>query len=183
MNHLKNADQHPQNQPLKNQLTLLQNLLNQQAEVYSDVEKQMIQKQHILIEGDPNKLASVDQTLAILGQRLTQLENQRIELLEAMGHQDKTLNEVLQTLPQHQTKTLRESRSHLIRSIKNIKIENDKTRSLLNLSIRWVEETVELIANALVPEAGTYNATGVKSNRTINETTGPLAPSTIQRDA
>ncbi len=173
----------PNSQILENQLTMLQGLLDKQADVYSKVEEQMIEKQMVLIEGDPEKLSNVDQGLMGLSQQLTRLEDERIELLITMGYGDKSLKEVIQELPPKRSGNLRTIRNRLLKLIQNVQVENDKTQALLNLSIQWVEGTVELIANALVPEAGSYNAQGSKNNRVIQEATGPLAPSTIQREA
>ncbi len=176
-------DHSASDQTIKNQLALLQCLLNKQADIYSEIEEKMVQKQHVLVEGNPDKLVSTDQVLTGLAQKIARLEEERIALLIKMGHPNESLKEVIETLPSGEAESLSQCRNRLVKGIERVKGENDKARSLLNLSIRWVEDTVELIANALAPEAGSYNASGVKNNRAIQEASGPLAPSTIQRDA
>jgi hypothetical protein len=60
---------------------------------------------------------------------------------------------------------------------------NQDTSELLNLSIQWIRETVEVIANAITPEGSSYTAHGNKAQAQNPGATIAPVQSTIIRSA
>lgn len=165
------------------EIETLKTILTHQEAIYADVEDRIQQKRKVLIEGDVHQLAGIDQELATLGQQVTRLEQERLELLTRMGYADKPLSEVIARLPVEEASHLRELRIRLRARIDNVRTANDQARSLLDLSIKWIEDTVEVIAKAVMPEATSYGQQNGKCQPGKGPDGGTIIPSTIQRNA
>jgi hypothetical protein len=165
------------------QLNILQDILNRQAEVYAQVEERMAEKRKILVEGTPHRLATLDQELTALIQKATILERERMDWLTEMGYEDQTLRQVIASLNPIWAKPLNDLRDRLLRQMANIQETNRESRSLLDLSIKWIEDTVEVIAQAIAPEAGAYDHKGAKNVTSHNQDVRSPMSSTIERQA
>lgn len=161
----------------------LKTILTQQEAVYADVEERIHQKRQALIEGSVHQLAEIDQELVSLGQRMSRLEAERMELMSTMGYVNKPLAELIPDLPSEQAAELRDLRIRLRARIYNVRSANDQARSLLDLSIKWIEDTVEVIAKAVMPEAASYGQQNGKYQPGKSVDGGAIIPSTVQHKA
>ncbi len=168
---------------MNEQIEMLKTILTHQEAVYADVEDRIHQKRRVLIEGDVHRLAGIDQELATLAQQVTRLEQERMGLLTRMGYADQPLSEVISRLPVEEAAHLRDLRTRLRARIDNIRTANDQARSLLDLSIKWIEDTVEIIAKVVMPEAASYGNQNGKCQPGKAPDGGSIISSTVQHNA
>ena len=100
-----------------------------------------------------------------------------------MGHPDKTLTQLIAGMPKQDASRLLPLRDNLKRVLGDIQEENKQTKSLLDLSIRWVAQTVEVIAEALTPEGASYNRRGGRSKSSEDSANPINIHSTVIHDA
>jgi hypothetical protein len=86
-----------------------------------------------------------------------ELERGRIALLIHMGHKDKSLKDFIECLDVNNAQPFIEARQRLVRVVENVRELNTESRSLLELSVKWIEDSVSLIAQLLMPEASSYS--------------------------
>lgn len=165
------------------QLAELATILNQQVELYDTVDNLMQKKRLILVKGNAYELSNIDQKLTTLAQKGSQLEERRIKLLKEMGYHNLSLKEVIQKLSVQQAKTLNPIREQLKRSIQRVQSSNNQTKGLLQLSLNWVADTVELIAKAIAPESASYEQNGRQTTPQQQQTSTQRMSSTIERQA
>jgi flagellar biosynthesis/type III secretory pathway chaperone len=163
------------------QLNALRDLLAQETETYALVADCMKQKKDLLVTGRYHDLPRVDQELIALGQKSTHLEAQRIDLMSSMGYSNITLNQFTGYLSPNQAKPFLDARQKLLRVVEEVRELNKHNRKLLNLSIQWVQDTVETIAKAVAPETASYNAQGKRGSS--NDKPALPIQSTVIRDA
>lgn len=169
-------------------------LLKQQTETYRQVVAVMQEKRDAIIACDHQKLTQADQTLVTLGHRSLQLEKERLDRLAEMGLPESTLSQLLSVVRAQNAQTgkplpvepLTLARQQLNQVIEDVKRQNDQNRRLLDLSIQWIEKTVEVIARAIAPEGAAYNQQGNSYNaisrKKVKNPYASLPQSTVVRD-
>ena len=168
----------------KQQLNTLEKLLAEQLETYRMVARKLYEKKDVLVEGRYTDLSHLDQELIVLGQKTAHLEQARMELMMQMGHADKTLTQLIKDFHgSDDARRLLPLRDDLRHVLGEIDSANHQTKSLLDLSIQWVAQTVEVIARAITPEGAAYNRQG-GSSRIRQDSTNPISThSTVIHDA
>lgn len=161
----------PQQTPLLDaRIEQLDDKLGEILGVYTVLETHMVAKKQLIIEGDPDRLQAHDQTLHALTQQLTQLENERLTLMKALGYgETHTLEFVIQDRQQQPEAqpvctALQQKRyglQQLTRSIQKLNLDH---KMLLENSLSWIAQTVDILASVLVPEAAAYGANGKKKH-------------------
>ena len=169
----------PQNQ----KLTELKGILSQEIQSYEALEKMMTHKKALLIAGKAEELSRLDQDLLRITQKVTELEQKRMTLLVQMGHQNQTLHEFIRTLDIQDSRNFMEARQRLVRVVDNVKTLNETNRTLLDLSLKWIESSVEVIASLLVPEGASYTQKGGKPQGKQQGTVTTMISSTIEHSA
>lgn len=164
-----------------NRLKELETLLARETETYVLVAGSMRRKKELLVAGHYHDLPKLDQELAMLGQKSAYLEARRLALMESMGHTDTTLKQFIGHLDPCQAKPFMDARQKLLRVVNEVRDLNRNNRKLLNLSIQWVQDTVEVIAQAVSPETASYDAKGKRSANP--DKSGLPVQSTVIRDA
>ena len=145
-------------------LTLL-NLLEEETRQCEAVTSKLQEKQEILITNQPKKLHRVDQELLAISQKAKNLEKQRLELLKELGYPNQTLTHFIAQLEPTAASTFIPCQNRLIRATEDVRRVNQDTQDLLQLSLQWIQDTVELIASIVTPEAASYNAQGGKTGQ------------------
>lgn len=165
-------------------LDALHQVLHDELQQAERTREALRRKQEALLTNQPKTLPDIDRELLALARKAKQLEGQRFELMRGLGHPDQTLEQLIQHLPPPESRRFTQMRDQLRRALLDVAHLNQENRTLLDLSIRWVRETVELIANALTPEGASYTAQGAK-NRPDGSGAAPssLAQSTINHQA
>lgn len=143
----------------------LKALLEKETQTYQDMAKTMMDKKTLLIKGQYKQLGTVDQELASLGNQSVQIEARRMELMSDMGQEDKTLEELIKVMPPQQAQHFIPLRKRLIHVVRDVQDINKQNSRLLELSIKWIEDTVETIAKAVTPQAATYDAKGLQTRK------------------
>lgn len=162
------------------ELELLKRILDQEIESYGQVEQKMAEKNQVLIRGNASELSRLDRELIALNQRTIELEKQRISLMMNMGKQNYSLQEFINSLDIHKAAPLIEARQRLNRVIGNVRDLNSQNKRLLEISLKWIETSVETIAQMLTPQGASYDGKGDKSHR---KSATNLGQSTINHSA
>jgi len=145
------------------QFSTLQNLLNGEADCYAQAVERMRTKKEALLKNDLDTLEKTDQELMALHQRARSLEQKRLQLTGEMGYHDIPLSELIPQLPAEYAGVLAQTRKRLISLVRELEQLNRNHVDLLTLSLKWVEESVTVIAEILTPQAASYGAqTGKK---------------------
>ena len=169
----------------QNMLALIR-LLEEETRQYEHLRHKLYEKQNILIAGKPGKLTAIDRELTSVGQKAKTLEKQRLELMNKLGQPENTLSQFIHKLESHQPKAaadLRRCRERLLSTVHDTQRANRDTQDLLNLSLQWIHDTVELIASVLTPEAASYTAKGQKLAQSKSPGTSIPAQSTVNHSA
>lgn len=168
--------------PQPSKLMALLNLLEEEARQYEAVCHKLQEKQDVLITGKPKKLPRLDQELTAITHKAKQLEKQRMGLMSELGHHQKPLTQLIETLEPKAASEFRKCQTHLVQAVQNSRRMNQDTRDLLQLSLQWIQATVELIASVITPEAASYSASGNKSGHKKTNATAPVQ-STVSHSA
>ena len=104
-------------------------------------------------------------------------------LLVHMGQENKTLKEFIDCLDPSNMKPFHEARQRLTRAVENIRDLNRQNHNLLDLSLKWIEGSVQMIAQLLSPEGASYGAKGEKKARMAQGEQGLTPRSTIEHQA
>lgn len=158
----------------------LKTLLEKETQTYQQMAKTMMDKKTLLIKGQYKNLGPIDQTLASLGNQSVQIEARRLNLMTDIGHQDKTLEELIKAMPSTHAQDFIPLRKQLIHVVRDVQEMNQQNNRLIELSIKWIEDTVDTIAKAVTPQGATYNAKGQQTVKKGNATL-PVQ-STVVRD-
>lgn len=138
-------------------------------------------KKMALVASKPQTLLQVDRELQAIARKTRQLEKERQHLMAELGYPKARLETVIETMPSQLGKRFRILREQLLRSIQDAGQLNRESQNLLNLSLAWIQETVEIIANAITPECVSYNAQGGKGKK--GNLLAPPVQSTINHSA
>ena len=176
----------------KEQLEALHGVIDSLLQCYIAHKQNLTKKRDILIKGDlpPSErmtaLQAVDRTLLSLNQRARQLEQERCKLHLNMRCDNMSLNELIAALPNgfngmaRKLRTLQQNLQVALREGKNL---NDEIKGLLELSLGWVRETIEIVATAVAPEGSSYGAFASKPGSKIDAPPRPGLNSTVSHSA
>ncbi|MBX2859616.1 MAG: flagellar protein FlgN [Vampirovibrio sp.] len=161
----------------------LKQLLEQQVDLSNQVEAKMLDRKAAIIVGDPQPLGALDEELLTLGRQLEQIEKKRQALMVEMGVESDRLTDVIDTLPPADVAVFQQLHKKLKTVTQNIQEINQSSKTLLELSLKYIEQTVQIIADALLPEGAGYTQTGGKTD--AQDTSGVLgqSKSTIEHSA
>ena len=168
------------NHPLATLLTVL----DEETTQYETVVQKLREKQDILIANKPKLLGRIDQELMALSRKAAQTEGKRRTLMSELGYPNHTLSQLIETLEPKAATIFSRSRDRLMRAALDARQQNGDTQDLLNLSLQWIQDTVELIASVLSPEAASYTAQGNKAGgKNKGQGTPPTLQSTVNHSA
>jgi len=154
----------------------LYHILEDESEQYRHSVSLLEQKKTALVHRDMNTLHSVDQALLTLVHRVRQLEKARTGLIQELCSEMPRLELLIQTMPPEESSRFTLIRQRLLRYMNDAGALNKENKSLLDLSIHWIQETVAILAAALNPSASSYGA------RSARKPNGDMPPSsTISR--
>lgn len=171
------------------ELNRLHNILEEEIHCYETAASRMADKKDCLLSGNTEQLMNVDKELLNLSQKATQLEKTRLGVIQEMGYGEVTLEKLINKIDPLQARIFHQTRQRLLRAVTDVDRLNKNNRDLLDLSLKWVEESVELIANLLTPEGASYDASGAKTKKPGSKPNAtrptPSSPiqSTVIRDA
>jgi predicted anti-sigma-YlaC factor YlaD len=185
------ADMHQGDVPQIDAATVetLYSLMDSLAQCYESHRQILLRKREILVKAMAAKdrmteLQATDRTLLSLNQRAGQLDRERRRLQTSMGCGDWTLTQVIVALQDGFTPMARKLtalRDRLQVAMQESGRLNVEIKGLLELSLGWIRETVELISSACTPEGASYSAPGI---RRAEETAPPMGlRSTISHSA
>ncbi len=135
----------------------LEKILNNEIEAYSKLEEYISEKRSYLVTGDIEKITAVDSELEKYNNVVEKLEEKRKQIYP----ENFTLKEIIKRIEnkEHSNKisTLRDRIKDLLF---NINRQNSMNQELLKYSLKIVENSIAVIANAIVPEGSAYNRQG-----------------------
>lgn len=165
------------------QLLALLNLLEEETRQYEAITSKLQEKQAILIANQPKKLHRIDQELTAISQKAKHLEKQRLGLIQDLGYPKHTLSQFIGQLEPETASTFIPCQARLIRAAEDVRRMNQDTRDLLQLSLQWIQDTVELIASVVTPEAASYTAQGGKTGPQQKSLQSSAVQSTVNHSA
>jgi len=138
----------------------LENVLNQEIDVFSKLEKYITDKKKHLINSDIESLRVVDIEIEKLSVLIQNLELKKSKFLNKSG-KNLSLSKVIEEI---EDKNKANELSLLKEKIKtqalNIHRQNNINAQLIEHSLKLIENTVKIITNALMPENSAYNNLG-----------------------
>ncbi|HEY9746827.1 MAG TPA: flagellar protein FlgN [Oculatellaceae cyanobacterium] len=129
-------------------------------------------KKAVLVTRKPKDLIPIDRELMSISRKSRQLESECREIMAKLGHPDGRLENLIARLDAENVRRFRDVRMRLSRAVQDMGRLNQESRSLLDLSLNWIQETVEIITAAISPEAASYDAQGGKAKN--GETPAPI---------
>lgn len=166
--------------PDAEQLNHLHDLLEAEIDQYRQAVDTLQQKKEALVSGKPQGLIPLDRRLLVISRKTAQMEKQRREAMTALGYPDGRLEQLMANLDQESARRFRQTRDRLLRTAEDMNRLNRESKSLLDLSIAWIQETVDIITAAISPEAACYDAQGNKPGSNTDQTP---PQSTVNRSA
>lgn len=165
------------------QLNQLHQLLESEIEQYQQAVEALRRKKAALVTRKPQALLPVDRELMAISRKSKQLEEQRQSIMTELGHPDGRLEKLIEQMnlvnPENVSQ-FQDVRQRLLRTIEDVGQLNQESRGLLDLSLRWIQETVDIITAAISPEGASYNAQGGKQKGQNHQ---PPIQSTISHSA
>ncbi|HEY9686477.1 MAG TPA: flagellar export chaperone FlgN [Coleofasciculaceae cyanobacterium] len=146
-------------------LDALHGVLEEEIRQYEAAVQVLTRKKEMLVSGKPQALGQIDRELLALGQKAGQLEKQRQLIMQSMGCTELTLEKLMLHMEPGDVRIFSVTRERLLRAMQDSARLNQESRDLLDLALRWIRDTVELIADALTPDATSYDAQGGKVRR------------------
>lgn len=170
--------------PFRQDLDALKEILNEEIDFYTQIEEKMSRKKTVVIQGNVEELLRLDQEMIALGQRTAELEQRRIAVMIKMGRENQTLKDFIGGLDSTDMGPFKDARKRLCRVVESVRDLNNQNQTLLKMSLRWIESSVETIAKLLVPEGAAYTANGYGKSP-VKQRTEPstLGQSTIEHSA
>lgn len=135
----------------------LEKILNQEIEAYSRLEEYITDKKSHLINGDLEKIKTVDLELEKYNYIVEKLEEKRKQIYP----ENSTLRQIIEKIEnKEQADKISQLREKIKTVSTNIQKQNTINVELIKNSLKMVENSIILIANALVPEGSAYNQKG-----------------------
>lgn len=136
----------------------LEQLLNQEIEAYSKLEEYISGKNTYLIKGDMEKVKTVDEELEKYNYIIGKLEEKRKQIYPA----NVTLKQIIAKIEdKEQADKLSKLREKIKNILSNVQKQSTVNTELLKHSMKIVENSITVIANALIPEGSAYNQKGI----------------------
>jgi len=136
----------------------LEELLNREIEAYAKLEEYISGKKVHLINGDIEKVKTVDTELEKYNFVIEKLERKRKQIYP----ENPTLKEIIDRIENKEdADKISNLRDQIKKILPNIQKQNIINIELLKQSLKIVENSIVVIANALVPEGSAYNRKGM----------------------
>lgn len=145
---------------MKEIATRLKNNLSEQLKYYQDIDKLSLEKKELIIKGDAEALSELDKRIESAACQVLDLEQKRLKLLEAHLSKNSRLSDFIKKLDPELARPLNDLRNQLLSVMQSIQRLNDVNVYLIENSIKWIEYSINTIANVLSPESSAYNANG-----------------------
>jgi chromosome segregation ATPase len=159
---IRETSQSPLNPAL---LERLWQTLELETEQYRQAVDALQRKKNALVSRKPQTLLPIDRELMAISRKAAQIGQERQCLMNELGHSEGRLEALIEQVRQYHPEAvgkIRDARQRLLGVIEEMGRLNQESRSLLDLSLKWIQETVDLITSAISPEAACYNAQGGK---------------------
>ena len=136
----------------------LEEILNREIEAYAKLEEYIVGKKEYLINGDIEKVKTVDTELEKYNFVIEKLEHKRKQIYP----ENITLKEIIKKIENKEdADKISKLRDKIKNILPNIQKQNTINMELLKQSLKIVENSIVVIANVLVPEGSAYNRKGM----------------------
>ncbi|MDH4379808.1 MAG: flagellar protein FlgN [Vampirovibrionales bacterium] len=152
--------------------SLRQNLEAQLA-AHEQVNGLLQQLRQSVMIGKTEAVKSANHQLVQLGDTMARLETERQQLLSKAGYSTMPLRQLMLSMPASEQQCLGQLRDKLNQTIRQVRIEQEDTQSVLAQSIHWVNQTVSSIAKALQPDPAKQNYGPPKPKKIASNSEGP----------
>jgi hypothetical protein len=155
--------------------SLRQNLEAQLA-AHEQVNGLLQQLRQSVMVGKTEAVKSVNHQLVQLGDTMARLETERQQLLSKAGYATMPLRQLMLSMPASEQQCLGQLREKLNQTIRQVRIEQEDTQSVLAQSIHWVNQTVSSISKALQPDPAKQNYGPPKPKRVASSDSMATSP-------
>jgi hypothetical protein len=139
--------------------------LEQQHQIYKQVEALLLQKKVSLLQQNVTELPEQDKALKSLRKQLDRLEGLRTQMVkEFWPHALEPVQAkmMILSMPQDQQKAFNQVRSDLKHTLNQVALLQEETQRLLQASLNWVNQSMAWVKHHIQSEKKelTYNAKG-----------------------
>jgi hypothetical protein len=168
-------------EPLSEALEALCRLLDEMAGRYETARRTLIRKRDLLISRQAEtlkngELQATDRELLAVSRQVARLDQERRQLQVRMGCPDWTLGTLIEALrngipaaspewTQAAAQNLARTRERLETVLRETDRLTREVRGLLELSLGWIRETVDILTAAATPDGTGYTAQGTGSTK------------------
>ena len=136
----------------------LEEILNREIEAYAKLEEYINGKKEYLIKGDIEKVKTVDSELEKYNFVIEKLEGKRKQIYP----ENLSLKEIIERIENKEdADKISALRDRIKNMLPNLQKQNTINMELIKQSLKIVENSIVVIANALVPEGSAYNRRGL----------------------
>lgn len=163
------------------ELKEIENILDEEIQVYLSIEKCEQDKKDILIKGDINALVQIDEQIYKFGSVVKDLAIKRKSFYKNMGSEHTSLSEIIEKTRAYdkiQAEIIKEKRNKIMDLLKNIYRLDSTNKELVKHSLKLVKASVNLIVKSLNPGMNSYTRSG-----RINENAASQGLSSIIEEA
>jgi hypothetical protein len=138
----------------------LENLLKKELDVFLKLEEYTVEKKKHLIKSDMDNLRNIDIEIEKLGILIKNMELKKSEIL-SKSHTNQNLTAVINNMQdKNSANKLTLLKEKIKKTAVNIHRQNNINAQLIEHSLKLIENTVNIISNALMPESSSYNSHG-----------------------
>ena len=166
---------------MKMDLVEIENILDEEIQVYLSIEKCEQEKKKILIKGDIDALVKVDEQIYNYSSVVKNLAERRKKYYKNLGIERTSLSEIIDktmSFDKVRAENINEKRNKILEILKSIYKLDSTNKELVSHSLKLVKASVNLIVKSLNPGMNSYTRTG-----RINENTATQGLSSIIEEA
>jgi len=146
------------------EINALEEVLNKEIEAYSNLEKYLSDKKTVIVQRDVEKLKHIDMEIQSWSDKIQTLDVKLKRISSDFEGENLTLNQIIERIEKENKRTeLPVLKNKLNNIVDKTRRQNKINLELLEHTIKIIDKSVNIIANALVPEVSSYNKRGRKT--------------------
>ncbi len=128
-------------------------LLKAEVQMLKDLLKLSLEKTDVIANNDVNSLTNITRKEEILVEKVVDLENDRVKVLDSWGIPiDTPISDVIKKLSENEnTEQLEKHKEELQTVMDDLRVRNEENAKLLQSNLDWVDFNINLIASAETP--------------------------------
>lgn len=146
----------------------LEEVLNKEIEAYSNLEKYLSDKKTVIVQRDVEKLKHIDMEIQSWSNKIQTLDAKLKQISSDFEGENLTLNQIIERIEkENKPSGLPVLKSKLNNIADKTRRQNKINLELLEHTMKIIENSVNIIANAMAPEVSSYNKRGRKIENNV----------------